>query len=283
MLKSELPWSKTEMWIRLIIYFILIVSLLFLVQFGLGSILTLSDFSVKTQQTIFASLTGILGIGITWIFLKYDDRPLKQIGLFSPDRPMLLVVLALVFTPIALIFGFIIEMIFNIISYEQMIQDFITDPVLLASLTLFTFLGIGFGEEILFRGYIQRLLESNTSFWPAAVVSSILFGVLHSFLRVADDDPLNTMIAVGVSATAFGIMFAYAYYKTGRNLLLPILIHSIWDIGIFIFDTEFTYSTGIQVVFEIVSQLLAAVILIVVIYYFAEYYPAKKKLPDWKK
>ncbi|MHA1990183.1 MAG: CPBP family intramembrane glutamic endopeptidase [Candidatus Hodarchaeales archaeon] len=282
-LKSDLPWSNLEMWIRLIIYFILICTLLFLLQFGIGSILSTSDFSVNIQETVFFSFTGILGIGLTWLFLKFDDRPMKQVGLFRPDRPMFLFLIALIVTPLALIVGFIIEIIFDVIDPDKMIEGIITDPVILISLTIVTILGIGIGEEIMFRGYIQRLLESNMSFWKAATISSILFGVLHSFLRVADQDGLNAMLAVGVSATAFGFMFAYAYYKTGRSLFFPIIIHSFWDLGIFIFDTEFNYSSIVQVIFEIVSQILAALVLIAVIYYYAEYFPPQKKLPDWNK
>jgi len=36
-------------------------------------------------------------------------------------------------------------------------------------------------EESLFRGYIQSTLSGSIGFWPAAVVSSLLFGGAHFF------------------------------------------------------------------------------------------------------
>lgn len=281
-LKSELPWSTREMWLRLIIYYILISTLLFILQFGIGSFLIYYPEIENISETILFSLTGILGIGLTWIFLKFDDRQIKQIGVFIPDRIILLFLLALIFTPIALIFGFIIENAFEIINFTEMIEGLISDPLILVLTALVTFLGIAVGEEIMFRGYILRLLESNLTFWKAALISSILFGLLHSFLLVSSENALNSMIAVGVSATIFGLMFSYAYYKTGRSLGLPILIHGIWNLGIFIFNTEFHYEKLVQVFFEIFSQTLAALILIIVIYYYAERFPAKRKLQVWK-
>ena len=281
-LKSELPWSMKEMWLRLIIYYILISTLLFILQFGIGSFLSNYPDIENITQTILFSINGILGIGLTWIFLKFDERRMNQIGIFFPDRTLLLLLLAVLATPIALFFGFFIENWFKIINIDKMIEGFISDPIILLLTTLVTFLGIGVGEEIMFRGYIQRLLESNFSFWRAAILTSVLFGMLHSFLLVSSENALNSMIAVGVSATFFGLMFSFAYFKTGRNLILPILLHGIWDLGIFIFNTKFHYDTAIQIVFEIVSQVIAVIIFVVIIYYYAEKFPAKKKLPAWK-
>jgi membrane protease YdiL (CAAX protease family) len=162
-----------------------------------------------------------------------------------------------------------------------MIEGLITNPVLIIILALVILFGVAIGEELMFRGYILRLLESNLSFWTAAFASSISFGVLHSLLRV--NISLNEMIAVGVSATAFGMMFSYAFLKTGRNLLFPIIIHATWNFGIFIFNTEFYYNNLLQVTTEILSQIVAAFLLVFIIFIYVKYYPVTKKLLAWKK
>jgi len=284
-LKSELPWTPTEMWVRVIIYYVVMATFLFLLQLGIGSIIfSIPEISIENKENILYSITGILGFIVTVAFLKFDDsRPLRQIGLFLPDRPLLILIVSVTITPFALLFGFVIEHLSGIINFSQMFQNFISDPITLTLLALFTVLGIGAGEEIMFRGYIQRVLESNLGFWTAGIISSLMFGFLHIFLLITrTTDTLFAMIAVGASATIFGLMFVYAYQRTGRNLLFPILIHGIWDVFIFIFNTEFVYDKAEKVVLEIVSQAVAAVVLIILIYLYTEYFPPlTRRLAGW--
>jgi hypothetical protein len=48
------------------------------------------------------------------------------------------------------------------------------------ALWLGAFIGVGFFEEFLFRGYAQYTLASGMGFWPAAVVTSAVFLYAHS-------------------------------------------------------------------------------------------------------
>lgn len=285
-MKSELPWPPIDMWVRTILYYIIIATLIFLLDLGIANILVdvFNNFlNIYAQDAIIYALSGIIGMGLTWIFLRFDERPLKQIGFFNPDEKVVLFIGGIAITIIALMVSFTIEGLSGIINYSQMINDFITDPFVLITLALVTLLGIGVGEEIIFRGYILRVLESNFSFWKAALISSIMFGLLHTFLYVtAQKYALNTMIAVGVSAIAFGIMFSYAYVRSGRNLFLPIIIHGVWDFLIFIFNTNFYYDTLLKVLLEISSQIISALILMVGIWYITERFPPANSLSEWK-
>lgn len=75
----------------------------------------------------------------------------------------------------------------------------------------------GVGEELLFRGVIQGGLEGVLGPWPALVLASLLFGVMHALTR-----------AYFVIATLMGFYLGWIYMTTG-NLLIPILIHFLYD------------------------------------------------------
>lgn len=73
-------------------------------------------------------------------------------------------------------------------------------------------------EELLFRGLIFRSLQAYyKSVWPAAIVSGLLFGLIH----------IGSPQTV-VPLAFFGILLAVAYAKTG-SLTFPILIHAVFN------------------------------------------------------
>lgn len=88
--------------------------------------------------------------------------------------------------------------------------------------TLHIFIFVGFCEEILFRGIIQRGFETSISKkWMAVLISSLLFGAVHLDLR-------------GLLPRAFlGAVFGYMYIKSDYNIIVPSIAHGINDfIGI---------------------------------------------------
>jgi membrane protease YdiL (CAAX protease family) len=72
-------------------------------------------------------------------------------------------------------------------------------------------------EELLFRGFIQRIFMRNMSAALAVSLSALLFGICHF--------DLPTLPA----ATALGFVYGYLFYATG-NLLYPILGHAIFNL-----------------------------------------------------
>jgi len=79
-------------------------------------------------------------------------------------------------------------------------------------------------EELLFRGYPLQILMKGIGFWPAMVLMSCIFGLMHSknynasWLGV-----FNTIVA--------GMMLSLAYFKT-RSLWLPYGLHLGWNVGL---------------------------------------------------
>jgi len=73
-------------------------------------------------------------------------------------------------------------------------------------------------EEFLFRGFLLPSLTRYFPVWGAVVVSSLLFAVAH--LSLSEILPL----------TVLGMVLGVVYTRS-RNLLAPMLLHSLWNSG----------------------------------------------------
>jgi membrane protease YdiL (CAAX protease family) len=85
------------------------------------------------------------------------------------------------------------------------------------------FLLVGLFEEFLLRGYTQFTLARGIGFWPAAIVLSCSFGLIH--LRNGGEQ------WPGLLAAAFiGLFFCLTLRRTG-NLWFAVGFHASWDWG----------------------------------------------------
>jgi uncharacterized protein len=80
----------------------------------------------------------------------------------------------------------------------------------------------GFGEEILFRGVVFRVLEESLGTLFAMILSASLFGLMH-----AGSHGATTFSTVAVALEAGGMLAAA--YVWSRSLWLPIGIHLAWN------------------------------------------------------
>jgi uncharacterized protein len=71
-------------------------------------------------------------------------------------------------------------------------------------------------EEFLFRGFLLPSLTRYVPVWAAIGISGLLFGVAH--LSLSEIIPL----------TSLGIILGTVYVRT-KNLLAPMLLHSLWN------------------------------------------------------
>ena len=87
---------------------------------------------------------------------------------------------------------------------------------------LMAYFVVAVGEEIVFRGIIFRLLDSQFNLWVALILSAFLFGAAHII------NPNATVIStIGISLSSgvlFGLLFKYY-----RTLWVPIGIHWSWN------------------------------------------------------
>jgi hypothetical protein len=85
------------------------------------------------------------------------------------------------------------------------------------------FLLVGLFEEFLLRGYSQFTLTRGIGFWPAALVLSCMFGLIH--LR-NDGEQWRGLLAVAF----IGLFFCLTLRRTG-SLWFAVGFHAAWDWG----------------------------------------------------
>jgi uncharacterized protein len=83
------------------------------------------------------------------------------------------------------------------------------------------FLGVGFAEEFLFRGYTQFTLTQGIGFWPTAIILSCIFGGVH--LGNAGEGCPGAL-----AAGLIGFFFALTLRRTG-DLWFAVGFHAAWD------------------------------------------------------
>jgi len=89
---------------------------------------------------------------------------------------------------------------------------------------------VGFSEEFIFRGILFPKLSINiASIYSGAIVSSILFGVVHYINLINNPEFFNEITSQAISAFCFGVLMCGIFYKT-KNLYVPALIHTIFNL-----------------------------------------------------
>ena len=82
---------------------------------------------------------------------------------------------------------------------------------------------IALSEEFLFRGYTQVVLAEGVGFWPAAVILSILFGLMHKL------NPGENWVGIA-NIILTGLLWAFTVRRTG-TLWLAVGWHAAFDFG----------------------------------------------------
>jgi membrane protease YdiL (CAAX protease family) len=212
-------------------------------------------------------MNGIVGIGLVYVFLRFDRHKLKVVGFeWSQLKAKEWILVSIPITIAGLVPTVIIELIFGIITFGNLL-----DPITMVMTFIVTFFAIALGEEILFRGYLHSILETRYSFSFAAIVSAALFGLLH-FLLATTGRNLFHMFAILLAAFVIGLALSYTYKITGYNLILPVAIHGFWDFFLFMFEADFIYEDLLHVIMETVASAVGAVMIYWAVKYYAEKY-----------
>jgi len=86
-----------------------------------------------------------------------------------------------------------------------------------------TFLAVAFFEEYAFRGYGQFTLTRGFGFWPAALTTSLFFGVVHTF------NPGESWPGIA-GVVLVGIFWCFTVRRTG-TLWFALGMHAAFDFG----------------------------------------------------
>lgn len=108
---------------------------------------------------------------------------------------------------------------------------------------IISMINIGFIEEIIFRGFLFRMMEKD-DLKSAIMVSSITFGIGHIINLFTGGEFLSTLMQV-FYCISIGYLFVLIFHKSG-SLIPCIMCHSIFNaLSIFHVDGNLFYLSNI--------------------------------------
>lgn len=117
---------------------------------------------------------------------------------------------------------------------------------------ILTMLGVGFIEEVIFRGFLFRMMAKD-NLKIAILVNSLTFGIGHIVNLINGADLVPTLLQVGY-ATAVGYLFVTIAYRSG-SIIPCIIAHSINN-ALSIFNVENELSAYVAPVFLMIAPII---------------------------
>ncbi|WP_224483412.1 CPBP family intramembrane glutamic endopeptidase [Robertkochia aurantiaca] len=161
---------------------------------------------------------------ISWVVLRLTGNNLKVLGLI-PDLQ----------TGLQFLKGFLLFAFMAAVYFSGIVALLQADVILNENYGAVDFLNGAWWtlrsvlmEEVMFRGVLLYLGIRYLGPYKAIILSAIVFGIWHWFSYEVIGD-VSRMISVFVLTGTGGLLFGYAYYRTG-SLLLPIGLHFGWNL-----------------------------------------------------
>ena len=196
-------YEKSEIWFAVV----WIIAYCVLVSVG-DDLSTL----VGIANVITAPITVLLSV-LLFVFVKKNSL-MEKYGLCRSEIPaskMLFYIPVLMMMSVHFWYGAVINL-----------------SVLETVLHILKMLGVGFLEELIFRGLLfKAMLKDGTK--SAIIVSSVTFGIGHiiNLFNGSGAELLPNILQV-IYATAIGFMFVMMFYKT-KSLIVCIAAHGIFN------------------------------------------------------
>ena len=211
MTRTDTPFWK---WILLL----LAGSFLFILAYGFSSIPTALDEAVNMPVWLQALLCVLTSAGVLALYALWwrwtEKQPVADLPMRRLARDTVLgfgvgiLFFVLVTGCIALMGGYRIESVNW--DWSALVES------------LFMFLVVAVGEEVLFRGIVFRMIDDRWGTAVGLVASALIFGFVHITNANAT---VWSSLAIAIEA---GLLLAAAYKWSG-TLWLPIGIHWSWN------------------------------------------------------
>lgn len=179
-----------------------------------------NDFRIGVVVSTFAKIVFLLFI---WFWLRLRGDNLTRIGLAKPPSYLRAILIGSAIAA-ALFLGIYLAERAGLRRNMSAFAAFKGN----AGFTVYQLAGIiigaGFGEEVLFRGFLFHRLAmlfggSKAGWAGACVIQAALFGCAHAY-----QNPVG-MLLTGSIGALLGILFL----ANGRNLWAPIVAHTLYD------------------------------------------------------
>ena len=119
---------------------------------------------------------------------------------------------------------------------------------------ILTMINVGFIEEIVFRGFLFKMME-QTNVKAAVLVSSLTFGIGHIVNLLNGAELIPTLLQI-CYAVSIGYLFVIIFHKS-KSLLPCIITHSAVN-ALSVFNVENTVSLYVAPVFLVTVPLIYA-------------------------
>jgi uncharacterized protein len=210
---------------RFVGFFLLTTALSFASEFVVGPlarVLHVDESSLNSASLLLEEVVAAAGvILVTWIFAKFERQRVDAYGLpirlafrgrFWEGAALGVVTAGAVAAGMYALGGFVIH------GLGLHGIDWIVQPLLWGIAMIF----VGIEEEMWFRGYGLQALARGIGFWPAAAVTSLIFGGLHL------TKPGENFIDI-FNIIALGFLMAITVWRTG-SLWLAVGFHFTFDL-----------------------------------------------------
>src|SRR5437660_3251750 len=211
---------------RYLIDIIVLVAVTFLLDAVLGAFIP-APIDWRTGF-VFDAMGKMLLVGVAWGLIRLRGERLADIGLKRPASWTRTFMIGIAFAAIVFIAMYLSEKA----GFRRDLSKF-KDVQGNLELTLFgvfyAFIGAGFYEEFMFRGFLMQgvamLFGASRGAWiVACIIQGVLFGAAHAY---------QNHLGIAITST-LGVLMGLIVLASGRNLWLVIIGHGLYDASRFV-------------------------------------------------
>lgn len=182
---------------------------------------------IKVPEGICNIIAGIIYVGLAFVLLKLFSEKLLKMKIEDLGMPKFSIkgrwILVAILLPV------IVKAMYLIFFSGEYISSGMKGNQIFSTLSVgivFTGIGAGFVEEMVFRGVILNLLKERWNIKVAVLIPSVIFGLVHI---IGVDFSIISCLLVLIAGTMVGIMFSMITIESG-SVWSSGIVHSIWNI-----------------------------------------------------
>jgi membrane protease YdiL (CAAX protease family) len=211
---------------RYLIDIVALVAVTFLLDAVLGAFIT-APIDWK-KGFVFDAMGKVLLVGVAWGLIRLRGETLADIGLKRPASWTRTFMIGIGFAAIVFIAMYVSEKA-GFRRDLSKFKDVQGNLELMLFGVFYAFIGAGFYEEFMFRGFLMQglamLFGASRGAWIAAcLLQGALFGIAHAY-----QNPLG----IAITGT-LGVLMGLIVLASGRNLWLVIIGHGLYDASRFV-------------------------------------------------
>ena len=217
----------------------MLVTIALIILYILSNSICLNNFGVTDYRTAIVNTIFSIILLLLVVILKKT----KYYGLTKPNKAKCF----LYFIPLVLIVSVNLWTGININNTYSEI-----------TFHIITMLNVGIIEELIFRGFLFKMMEKDNR-KLAVIVSSVTFGIGHIINLFNGADVIPTLLQI-CYATSIGFLFVIIFYKS-KSLIPCILAHAVNN-SLSIFVEENSITLYIAPIFLIIVPIIYSIYII---------------------